>query len=248
LRIPKWAYELRVWTSEEELLVGTGPDHEIATRLKRTYSSVLGKRRLLGIPPAPWWRQKWTKRQRKLLGKKPDQVVARLTGRSLDAVRQQRTAGQIPGRGRKQRRWTAAQDRLLGTKPDKVLARRWGRSIPAIKTRKSLLGIKRRDTRIRYWKKSELALLRRHSTQEAARLLRRTPLSVRAARVRYHIHDPIHPRFRKAPLARRRGGIGLGKAHARSGQGIQVRRPVILAAETAAIGPAHSIYQPKNSS
>ena len=95
---------------------------------------------------------------------------------------------------------------MLGTKPDKVLARRWGRSIPAIKTRKSLLGIKRRDTRIRYWKKSELALLRRHSTQEAARLLRRTPLSVRAARVRYHIHDPIHPRFRKAPVALRAGG------------------------------------------
>ena len=30
---------------------------------------------------------------------------------------------------------------------------------------------------------------------------RRTPLSVSAARVRYRIHDPIHPRFRKPPEA-----------------------------------------------
>ncbi len=90
---------------------------------------------------------------------------------------------------------------MLGTKPDKVLARLWNRSIPAIKTRKYLLGIKRRVTVIRYWKQSELAVLRSHSTKEAARLLRRTPLSVSAARVRYRIHDPIHPRFRKPPEA-----------------------------------------------
>ena len=167
---------------------------------------IAGSSERLGIPPSPGWRQKWTKRQLKLLGKKPDQVVARLTGRSLDAVRKQRTAGQIPCPGRKQRRWTAAQDRLLGTKPDKVLARRWSRSIQAIKTRKSRLGIKRGVTVIRYWKKSELALLRSHSTKEAARLLRRTPTSVRTARGRYRIHDPIHPRFRKAPEARRSGG------------------------------------------
>ena len=84
-------------------------------------------------------------------------------------------------------------------RPDRVLARRWKRSIPAIKSRKYLLGIKRRVTRIRYWKESEIALLRIHSTKQAARLLRRTPLSIRAARARYQIHDPIHARFRKAP-------------------------------------------------
>ena len=90
---------------------------------------------------------------------------------------------------------------MLGTKPDKVLARLWNRSVPAIKTRKYLLGLKRRGTVIRYWKESELAVLRSHSNKDAARLLRRTPLSVSAARVRYRIHDPIHPRFRKPPEA-----------------------------------------------
>ena len=61
---------------------------------------------------------------------------------------------------------------------------------------------------IRYWKQADLALLRSHSTKEAARLLRRTPLSVSAARVRYRIHDPIHPRFRKPPEAHKLGPGG----------------------------------------
>jgi DNA-binding XRE family transcriptional regulator len=43
--------ELEFWRPEEDALLGTDSDANIARRLKRSYQGVVGRRRKLGIPP-----------------------------------------------------------------------------------------------------------------------------------------------------------------------------------------------------
>src|SRR5437879_8678683 len=76
----------RPWTRDEEALLGTMRDGELAKKLKRTLSCVRTRRnektkvRFIRTP------KRWTARQLRMLGRLPDVKVARRTGRFLASV------------------------------------------------------------------------------------------------------------------------------------------------------------------
>src|SRR3989442_670261 len=73
------------WKPEEDKLLGTAPDAQIARRLGRREVTVRARRVRLGIPAT---RQVvlWTHEEDRLLGKLPDEELARKFGRSVIAV------------------------------------------------------------------------------------------------------------------------------------------------------------------
>jgi hypothetical protein len=75
--------KVRFWTAEEDALVGTMPDGELAQKLGRSVRSVAALSSVLG-------KQYWNPRHLALLGKLSDEEVARQTGRSLRAVKVRR--------------------------------------------------------------------------------------------------------------------------------------------------------------
>ena len=82
------------WKPEEDKLLGTAPDAEIARRLGRSESSVKGRRLLLRIKfPNP--RRPWPPGELTLLGTLPDAVLAKYFNRPESAVRSKRLQ---PGR------------------------------------------------------------------------------------------------------------------------------------------------------
>lgn len=78
------------WTKAELKLLGTDLDSRIADRIGRSYLSVYGKRRALGI--ASFFRFAWKARHVKQLGTKSDAVLARAWGISRQAVIKKRKA------------------------------------------------------------------------------------------------------------------------------------------------------------
>jgi DNA-binding CsgD family transcriptional regulator len=81
------------WRAEDDALLGTVSDQEIAQRLGRSATSVKARRTRLGIASNRHW---WTPGQDVLLGKFPDEELARRLGRSLEAVRARRERLGIP--------------------------------------------------------------------------------------------------------------------------------------------------------
>src|SRR6266536_1882458 len=90
LGIPNPVLPLRFWTPEEEKLLGTAPDVEIARQLNRTVLGVATRRRELGLQFRHTLVRPWTKADLKLLGTAPDQEIAGRLGRSATAVAGQR--------------------------------------------------------------------------------------------------------------------------------------------------------------
>lgn len=105
-----WNARRRTWRIEEDALLGTQPDAQIAKRLNWTPTAVASRRKKLGIPS-------FEKQRQSLLAKRnanlPDETVARLLRRSHRFVRRQKNL-----RRTKTPNWTAAEDRLLGKWPD----------------------------------------------------------------------------------------------------------------------------------
>ncbi len=81
---------------EEDRLLGTARDHEIARRINRTPLSVVARRRKLGIPNRFSAVRRWTIEEKVLLGTAPDQQVARRINRALHAVQAARWLHKIP--------------------------------------------------------------------------------------------------------------------------------------------------------
>jgi hypothetical protein len=75
----------RNWTPEEEALLGTATDAQIARRLRRTVGSVAWRRREKGIPPLTNVRP-WTAQEIAMLGTLTDRKIARKLGRTASAV------------------------------------------------------------------------------------------------------------------------------------------------------------------
>ena len=77
------------WKPEEDKLLGTAPDAEIARRLGRSESSVSGRRLLLRIKfPNP--RRPWPSEDLALLGTMSDAVLAKRFNRPESVVRSKR--------------------------------------------------------------------------------------------------------------------------------------------------------------
>jgi hypothetical protein len=134
--------EQRLWTPQEEALLGTDTDEQIAPKLKRTKTAVGWRRVLLGIPA---WQAKysrpWTAEEDALLGKLPDQELAKRLKRTLEAVKVRRKQKHLPCVNLQRRPFTPAEDSLLGTMPDGQLADKLGRSFHVVSARRRLLGI-----------------------------------------------------------------------------------------------------------
>ena len=88
----------RPWTAKEDRLLGTRPDIEIATLLKRTRMTVYRRRCELGIKPAVQRppQRKWTPTEDKLLGTASDTVIGRRPGRSVFSVQFRRLRLKLP--------------------------------------------------------------------------------------------------------------------------------------------------------
>jgi hypothetical protein len=96
LRIPPRWEKRRAWTANEDALLGTLPDAELAKKLNRSVSSVRSRRlhatklRFLKTP------QRWQPTEVRLLGRMPDRETARRTGRLLISVQRKRNKLGIP--------------------------------------------------------------------------------------------------------------------------------------------------------
>jgi hypothetical protein len=81
------------WLPEDDALLGTISDQEVARRLGRSATSVKARRARQGIASCRHW---WTPGQDVLLGKFPDEELARRLGRTTEAVLARRERLGIP--------------------------------------------------------------------------------------------------------------------------------------------------------
>jgi hypothetical protein len=88
--------QVRPWLPEEEALLGTVPDAEVARRLGRPHTSVSAHRRHLGIASP---QQRWTAEADALLGTIPDRELAQRLGRTVKAIARRRERLRIPAGG-----------------------------------------------------------------------------------------------------------------------------------------------------
>ena len=93
------------WTAEDEALLGTAPDEQVAIRLGRTFYQVRRRRRRLRIPSyirhkphAPRWA--WTAEEDRLLGTMSDAALAERLGCLLLVVFRRRRKLGIPAHQR----------------------------------------------------------------------------------------------------------------------------------------------------
>ncbi|MBI4662730.1 MAG: hypothetical protein HY735_28280 [Verrucomicrobia bacterium] len=142
------------WTAEEERLLGTRPDRELAQVLGRTVRAIESQRHRLGIYRQPSIRLKtrrWKPAEIALLGTRPDPELATRLGRSEGSVRVQRRKKGIPAfdqrRSANARKshplnpWTPREKALLGTMWDRKLAARIGRSEISVRMQRLKMGI-----------------------------------------------------------------------------------------------------------
>ena len=152
---PTPARSAPAWTPEEDALLGTASDAEIARRLKCANTTVALRRTKLKIPA---FVPNWTPKEDALLKQFNEREVAGRIGRSIAAVKRRRKKLGLPQIDPPFVWWKREEDRLLGTAPDAEVARRLGRSESSVKGRRLLLGIKFPNPR-RPWPPGELALL-----------------------------------------------------------------------------------------
>ena len=143
---------------EEDALVGTMPDRDLAQQIGRSRDAVGVRRQKRGIPPvcrpaipktprvSTYHIRNWKPSEIELLGKRPDRDVARETGRTHAAVKRMRKLLHIPS-ATPVRFWTPEENRLLGTLPDAELARRLNRGITGVTQQRLKLGISFRKRR-----------------------------------------------------------------------------------------------------
>src|SRR5439155_2849784 len=164
------------WTAEQDALLGTMRDEQIAQRLHRTPAAVEGRRLKLGIflpdelraRRAPF---KWTTRELSLLGRVSDDEAARRIGCTPAMAHKKRLKLRIPlQRDLLQvKPWTSEEERLVGIIPDKELAARLGRTVVSIRHRRKQLGRPFCNPTFQRWTEEELTLLGKLSDEEVAR-------------------------------------------------------------------------------
>jgi hypothetical protein len=115
LGIPSFNPKRKLWRPEDDRVLGTRPDGQVALLLRRTVLSIINRRRKLGIRarPAKYF-QPWTQTEDRLLGSRTDAELARALRRSLQSVRKRRAKlgvhAVVFGRA-----WTPRELNLLGT-------------------------------------------------------------------------------------------------------------------------------------
>ena len=180
------------WAAEEDELLGTMPDEELARHLHRSVAAVAMRRAQRLIPKFDSRQRRWTPQEDALLGKHPDQEVARTLGRPYKAVHKRRTLLGIPVCRANQLIWTAEMDKLLLDHTNGGVAALIGWSSAAVHLRRKKLGL------VTPWKLTwtpeEISLLGKMPDRDLADRLKRPFPSVRAAREVRKI-----PAFRRSP-------------------------------------------------
>jgi hypothetical protein len=108
--------------AEQDQLLGTATDEEIARQLHRKPSAVKWRRRELHIPKFASKNRRYSAAEDTLLGTASDEEIARRLNRPLSSVLTRRAQLGVPKFAAKVRPWTPDEDQLLGTMPDKKLA------------------------------------------------------------------------------------------------------------------------------
>jgi hypothetical protein len=219
-----------LWTTDEDRLLGTLPDRELAKRLGRSRDATIARRRKLRIPPFSPHGHRWSPLEDELLGTMPDQRLARKFGRSVKTVIKHRIARGIPVFNPKQHRWTPADDKLLRERPEAQIAMLLGISRMAVKHRRIRLGLPplsgRRVSAPRPWRPAEDALLQGTASDRAlASRLGRPISSVRRRRAQLGLQSPCHHWTRKEDaLLGKMSDQALAQRLGRTVKGVFARR------------------------
>jgi len=130
----------RKWTAEEEAMLGTMTDKQLARRLRRSLDGIKSHRWRLGTPGYRRAR-KWTKREDALLGPTPDEEAAKRVGCTpWQATKRRRQLRRLKPRPYRSQ-WTPIAEKLLGQVPDRVVAQVLGCTKDAVGKHRRKLGI-----------------------------------------------------------------------------------------------------------
>ena len=159
--IPAFSTTVHHWTHEDEKLLGTRPDTDIALLIGATLKAVRHRRLALGIALCPQQREAvrrdrakhprirrqggrggtWIATEEQLLGTMSDEDLARQIGRTRFSVQARRIHLKIDKFDPKLRQWKPTDDVLLGTLSDRSLAKKLGITYSAVAHRRRRLGI-----------------------------------------------------------------------------------------------------------
>lgn len=161
---PGFGYSGRVgdWTPEQDALLGTLPDAELARRLNRSPIAVQTRRAKLGKPKLDPKYPAWTPAEEALLGSAPDTEIAARISRQKAAVTARRLKlGIAPALKPRPGAWRPEEEALLGSAKDEEVARRLKRTLAAVRGRRKVRGIKSPafSSPCRRWTPEEDALL-----------------------------------------------------------------------------------------
>jgi len=191
LGIPVFNSARHIWTPEDDKLLGTRPDDQVAAFIGTTTKAVGNRRRKFKVPACARQldqarlaravfvgRRKpgghfgiYTPEEEKLMGTVPDEKLAEVLGRTRLAVQARRIQLKIPKFDARLHQWTPGEDALLGTMRDGELAARLGLSLNAVAHRRRRLGIPVYFAHRRPWTAEEDTLLGTATdTEIAARL------------------------------------------------------------------------------
>lgn len=180
------------WKPEEDRLLGTRPDREVAKLVGRSQFGVAQRRERLGI--RSFYQQRslasWTAEEDELLRSKADKTIAKLLRRSVRSVRARRRLKGIRRAAPHYRPWTPEEDKLLGTMPDAEVGRRVGRSATAATARRFDLGISLSQPVFRPWTAAEEKLLGTQPDSAVAELIHRSTEAVQVRRRALSIPGP----------------------------------------------------------
>lgn len=207
----------RLWSEEEEVLLGSKPDEELALMFGRTILAVGARRIQLGRPKpdvafkvvkvigGPVSRRDsggtpnvkpgaryctWTAEEDALLGTLTDKEVARRLGYPVTRVARRRKLLRVPSNNPNHRHWTKEEIALLGTRSDREVGLLVNRTLGNVRAKRFELGIPFCNPRYEIWKPDELALLGKLPDEEVARRTGHSLASVRNARNKRHILSP----------------------------------------------------------
>jgi len=159
----------RLWQPEEDRVLGTKSDEELAIALGRSQAAIRTRRCSLGIGLQFTRFRVWTPKQEKLLGSASDAEVARLLGRTERGVQLRRQMLGVQLQPARPVHWKPTEDALLGRKPDREVARLLGRPLASVQIRRHLKGIRNPAPLRKSWTPKEDALLVTLSDDEVAK-------------------------------------------------------------------------------
>jgi hypothetical protein len=172
------------WTRRQIALLGTISDAAVSRELNLCISTVLKKRRKLGIPGTrPHRKIHWTRDLISMLGKVPDAEVAKVGGMNILTAQKKRVTLGIRCYARKSKTWhywTKKEIALLGTMSDGDVALKIGQKKASVAWKRGKLGIppfgeafvnKRPPKPLDSWTRREISVLGTMTDADAARKL-----------------------------------------------------------------------------